>query len=108
MAGHRPIFFIVGSLSFATALLALYAGWTHLRTRPGGNRVKIVYETFCRKAARLGASRNASEGPVDLSARATRFLPNESDRILRIADTFIALRHATAPDPRTLEPFAKD
>ena len=108
MAGHGPIFFIVGSLSFATALLALYAGWTHLRTRPGGNRVKIVYETFCRKAARLGASRNPSEGPLDFSVRATRLLPNESERIRRIANTYIALRYAPAPDPMMLEQFAKE
>jgi protein-glutamine gamma-glutamyltransferase len=108
MAGHGPIFFIVGSLSFAAALLALYAGWTHLRTRPGGNRVKIVYETFCRKAARLGASRNPSEGPLDFSVRATRLLPNESERIRRIANTYIALRYAPAPDPMMLEQFAKE
>src|SRR6266478_10072245 len=81
IAGHGPIFFIVGSLAFATALLALYAGWTQLRTRPCGNRVKIVYETFCRKAARLGAPRDPSEGPLDFSLRAIRLLPNESERI---------------------------
>src|SRR5207253_7086852 len=108
IAGHGPIFFIVGSLAFATALLALYAGWTHLRTRPCGNRVKIVYETFCRKAARLGAPRNPSEGPLDFSLRATRLLPNESERIRRIANTYIALRYAPAPDPIMLEQFAKE
>ena len=67
-----------------------------------------MYETFCRKAARLGAPRNPSEGPLDFSLRATRLLPNESERIGRIANTYIALRYAPAPDPMMLEQFAKE
>jgi hypothetical protein len=67
-----------------------------------------MYETFCRKAARLGAARNPSEGPLDFSVRATRLLPNESERIRRIANTYIALRYAAAPDPMMLEQFAKE
>jgi len=106
---HRQIFLIVGTVVIAIALLlALYAAWTHLRTRPCGDRVKIMYESFCRKAARLGAPRNPSEGPFDFSRRATRLLPDESDRIRRIAKAYIALRYAPAPDPTTLEQFAEE
>jgi protein-glutamine gamma-glutamyltransferase len=108
IAGHGPLFFIVGTLAVAIALLALYAGWTHWRTRPCGNRVKIIYERFCRKAARLGAPRNPSEGPLDFSRRATRLLPNDSERIRRIANAYIALCYAPAPDPTVLEQFAKE
>ena len=108
IAGHGPIFFIVGTLSVAIALLALYAGWTHLRTRPRGDRVKIMYESFCRKAAKLGAPRNPSEGPLDFSRRATRLLPNESERIRRIAKAYVALRYAPEPDPMILEQFANE
>ncbi len=108
IAGHGPIFFVVGTLVIAIALLALYAGWTHLRTRPCGNRVKIMYESFCRKLAKLGAPRNPSEGPLDFSRRATRLLPNDSERIQRIAQAYIALRYAPAPDPSMLEQFAKE
>jgi len=108
IAGHGPIFFVVGTLGIAIALLALYAGWTHLRTRPCGNRVKIMYESFCRKLAKLGAPRNPSEGPLDFSRRATRLLPNASERIHRIAQAYIALRYAPAPDLSMLEQFAKE
>ncbi len=108
IAGHGPIFFIIGTLAVTIALLALYAGWTHLRTRPRGDRVKIVYESFCRKTAKLGAQRNPSEGPLDFSRRATRLLPTESDRIRRIAKAYIALRYAPAPDPNMLEQLAKE
>jgi transglutaminase-like putative cysteine protease len=108
IVGHGPIFFIVGTLAVAIALLALYAGWTHLRTRPRGDRVKIMYESFCRKAARLGAPRNPSEGPLDFSRRAKRLLPNDSERIHRIAKAYIVLRYAPAPDPSMFEQFAKE
>jgi protein-glutamine gamma-glutamyltransferase len=108
IAGHGPVFFIIGTLAVTIALLALYAGWTHLRTRPRGDRVKIAYESFCRKTAKLGAPRNPSEGPLDFSRRATRLLPTESDRIRRIAKAYIALRYAPAPDPTMLEQFAQE
>jgi protein-glutamine gamma-glutamyltransferase len=108
IAGHGPVFFIIGTLAVTIALLALYAGWTHLRTRPRGDRVKIAYESFCRKTGKLGAPRNPSEGPLDFSRRATRLLPTESDRIRRIAKAYIALRYAPAPDPTMLEQFAQE
>jgi hypothetical protein len=108
IAGHGPIFFIVGSLLVAIALLALYAAWTHLRTRPCGDQVKRVYESFCRKAAKLGAPRDPSEGPLDFSSRAMRLLPEESERIRSIAQTYITLRYAAAPDSTMLEQFAKE
>jgi transglutaminase-like putative cysteine protease len=108
IAGHGPIFFIVGVLAVAIALLVLYAGWTHLRTRPCGDRVKIMYESFCRKAAKLGAPRDPFEGPLDFSRRAIRLLPNDSERIRSIATAYIALRYAPAPDPSMLEQFAKE
>jgi transglutaminase-like putative cysteine protease len=108
MAGHGPIFLIVGIVVIAIALLTLYAGWTRWRTRPCGDRVKIMYESFCRKAAKLGAPRNPAEGPLDFSHRATCLLPNDSERIRSIAKAYIALRYASAPDPTTLEQFAKE
>jgi len=108
IAGQGPIFFIMGTLAVTIALLALYAGWTHLRTRPRGDRIKIVYESFCQKTAKLGAPRDPSEGPLDFSRRATGLLPTESDRIRRIAKAYIALRYAPAPDPTMLEQFAKE
>jgi hypothetical protein len=67
-----------------------------------------MYESFCRKAAKLGAPRNPAEGPLDFSRRATRLLPNDSERIRSIAKAYIALRYASVPDPTTLEQFAKE
>ena len=55
---------------------------------------RAFYARFCAKAARLGAPRDPTEGPVDFARRAGQFLPQESGthrnhfRLLR----WIALR----------------
>jgi hypothetical protein len=56
--------------------------------------VKALYERFCRKAARLGVRRNPWEGPSDFSRRAALLLPEQSERIRRISNIYIALRYA--------------
>jgi transglutaminase-like putative cysteine protease len=108
IADRGPISLIVGTLVAAVALLALYAGWMRLRTRPGGNRVKALYENFCRKAARLGAPREAWEGPLDFAERATQLLPNESERIRRISNAYIILRYSPEVARPLLDTFAKE
>src|SRR5207244_3242365 len=60
IAGHGPIFFIVGTLVIAIALLALYAGSTYLRSRPCRQRLTTLLLILSRNAARLGAPRNPS------------------------------------------------
>src|SRR5206468_3677188 len=99
LAGGETMSLIVGGLIIVFALLGIYAGWMRWRTRPGINRIKILYENFCRKAARLGAARNPWEGPLDFSARAERLLPNESERIRRISNDYIALRYSPEAAP---------
>ena len=103
-----PFSLLVPTLLIAAALLAIYAGWMRLRTRPGGDRVKALYERFCRKAARLGVRRDPWEGPSDFSARAARLLPEESERIRRIASSYIVLRYSPEVAPPVLGKFAKE
>jgi len=79
-----------------------------LRTRPRADRVKALYERFCRKAARLGVRRNPWEGPSDFSRRAAQLLPNESERIRQISNTYIALRYAPESAGVALDRFAKE
>jgi protein-glutamine gamma-glutamyltransferase len=103
-----PIFLLVEILLVSIALLAIYFAWMELRTRSRVDRVKALYEYFCRKIARLGVPRNPCEGPLDFAWRAAQSLPNESNRIRRIADTYILLRYAPQPAPGMLDRFAKD
>jgi protein-glutamine gamma-glutamyltransferase len=108
MANRGPLFLIVEILLVAIALLAIYFAWMQLRSRSRVDRVKALYEYFCRKTARLGVPREACEGPLDFARRAAKLLPNESNRIRHIADTYVQLRYARQPGPGMLDRFAKE
>src|SRR5215472_3904945 len=108
IASCGPVFVIVEILLVAIALLAIYFAWMQLRTRSRVDRVKALYEYFCRKTARVGVPRDPCEGPLDFARRAAQLLPNESSRIRQIADTYILLRYAPQPAPEMLDKFAKE
>jgi protein-glutamine gamma-glutamyltransferase len=108
IASRGPFFLAVAVLLVAIALLAIYFAWMQLRTRSRVDRVKALYEYFCRKSARLGVPRDSCEGPLDFARRAAHSLPNESNRIRQIADTYILLRYAPQPVPGMLDRFAKE
>ena len=108
IASGGTVFLIVEILLAAIALLAIYFAWMQLRTRSRVDRVKALYEYFCRKIARLGVARDPCEGPLDFARRAAQSLPNESNRIRQIADTYILLRYAPQPALGILDRFAKE
>src|SRR5207248_7356792 len=108
IASRGTVFLVVQILLVALALLAIYFAWMQLRTRSLVDRVKALYEYFCRKTARLGVSRDPCEGPLDFARRAAQSLPNESNRIRQIADRYILLRYAPEPAPGMLDKFAKE
>ena len=108
IASGGPVFLIVEILVVAIALLAIYFAWMQLRTRSRVDRVKALYEYFCRKTARLGVARGPCEGPLDFARRAVQSLPNEYKSIQQIADTYILLRYAPQPLPGMLDRFAKE
>jgi len=108
LANRGPFVLIIEILIVAIALLVIYFGWMQLRTRSGADQVKTLYERFCRKAARLGARRHPWEGPSDFSRRAALLLPDQSERIRQISNTYIALRYAPEPAGVALDGFAKE
>ncbi len=108
IASRGSVFLVVEILLVAIALLAIYFAWMQLRTRSRVDRVKALYEYFCRKIARLGVPRDPCEGPLDFARRAAQSLPNESNRIRQIADTYVLLRYAPQPAPGMLDRFAKE
>jgi hypothetical protein len=108
IASRGPVFLIVEILLVAIALLAIYFAWMQLRTRSRTDRVKALYEYFCRKTARLGVPRDPCEGPLDFAQRAAQSLPNESNRIRQIANTYILLRYAPQPASGMVDRFAKE
>jgi hypothetical protein len=108
LANRGPFVLIIEILIVAIALLVIYFGWMQLRTRSRADRVKALYERFCRKVARLGVQRDPWEGPSDFSRRAALLLPDESERIRQISNTYIALRYAPEPAAIALDRFAKE
>jgi hypothetical protein len=108
LANRGSFVLIIEILIVAVALLVIYFGWMQLRTRSRGDPVKALYERFCRKAARLGVQRDPWEGPSDFSSRAALSLPNESQRIREIYNTYVALRYASEPAVVALDKFAKE
>ena len=108
IASLGTAFLIVEILLAVIALLAIYFAWMQLRTRSRVDRVKALYGYFCRKTALLGVRRDPCEGPLDFARRAAQSLPNESNRIRQIADTYILLRYASQPSSGLLDRFARD
>src|SRR6266567_7801137 len=108
ISSSGPFLLITETLGIAAALLVIYAGWMQLRTRPRVDRVKALYERFCRKVARFGVRRNPWEGPSDFSRRAAKLLPDESERIQKISNTYIALRYSPKSPALVLNKFAKE
>jgi protein-glutamine gamma-glutamyltransferase len=108
LANRGPFLLIIEIAIVVVALLVIYFGWMRLRTRPRADRVKALYEHFCEKAARLGVRRDPWEGPSDFSERAAQLLPNESQRIRKISNTYIALRYAPESAGGVLDKLARD
>src|SRR6266540_2907890 len=108
IANRGPVLLIIEILGVAAGLLGIYACWMQLRTRSRADRVKALYERFCQKTACLGVRRNSWEGPSDFSRRSAQLLPNESQRIRQISNTYIALRYSQESATITLDKFAKE
>jgi len=108
IASHGTLFLVVEILLVAIALLAIYFALMQLRTRSRVDRVKSVYEYFCRRIAGFGVRRDPCEGPLDFARRAAQGLPNESNSIQQIANTYIVLRYAREPAPEMLARFKRE
>jgi protein-glutamine gamma-glutamyltransferase len=108
LAKRGPFVLMIEIVIAAVALLVIYFSWMQLRSRSPADRVKALYERFCRKAARRGVRRDPWEGPSDFSNRAALLLPDESERIQQISNTYIALRYAPEPAAIILDRFAKE
>jgi protein-glutamine gamma-glutamyltransferase len=103
-----PLPLIMQVLVIIAAVLIIYAGWMQLRTSPRADRIQALYERFCRKLARIGVSRDPWEGPVDFAERAAQSLPNASERVRQITETYVALRYAPRAAAISVDKFAKE
>ena len=108
LTNRGPLPLVMQVLLVIAAVLIIYAGWMQLRTRPRTDRIQELYKRFCQKLARIGVQRDPWEGPSDFATRAAQSLPNESERVRWITETYIALRYAPGPAAANLHEFAKE
>jgi protein-glutamine gamma-glutamyltransferase len=108
MSDANPFSLLMRTLIIAGGLLAIYGGWMRFRSRSRPDRIKALYQRFCRKAARLGAERQPWEGPLDFARRAADLVPDQSRRIRDISNTYIALRYSRESTPSLLDTFVKE
>ena len=104
----RPVSLLFLSAIIAAGFVVILATWMQMLARAHPDPVQSLYARFCAKAARLGAPRDPTEGPVDFARRAGQFLPQESERIATISDCYIGLRYGREMDSAMLHRFAQE
>jgi hypothetical protein len=104
----RPVSLLFLSAIIAAGFVVILATWLQFRARVQPDPVQGLYTKFCAKAARMGARRDPTEGPVDFASRVSRVLPQESERIATISDCYIGLRYARDSDASSLHALARE
>ena len=104
----RPVSLLFLSAIIAAGFVVILATWMQMLARARPDPVQSLYARFCAKAARLGAHRDPTEGPVDFARRAGQFLPQESERIATISDCYVGLRYGREMDSAMLHRFAHE
>jgi len=104
----RPVSLLFLSAIIAAGFVVILATWMQMLARAHPDPVQSLYARFCAKAARLGAPRDPTEGPVDFARRAGQFLPQESERIATISDCYVGLRYGREMDSAMLHRFAHE
>src|SRR5262249_13947910 len=104
----RPVSLLFLSAIIAAGFILLLATWMQFRTRVQPDPVQRLYPRFCAKAARMGARRDPTEGPVDFASRVSRVLPQESERIATISHCYVGLRYARDSDASSLHALARE
>jgi transglutaminase-like putative cysteine protease len=91
-------------LSIAAGGVLVLVAWALFR---GGRRetdeARRAWERFCRRLARRGLDRTASEGPEHFARRAGRRFPRDAEAIGEVARLYIAVRYAG--EPQKLDEF---
>jgi len=87
----RDLFLLMAiSVSLLLAALAYYL---RFRIRSNKDPLLQTYETFCKKLAGSGVTRQRSEGPASFAARASRLRQADRPHIGSITQLYIRLRY---------------
>jgi transglutaminase-like putative cysteine protease len=86
------VWVLIGS---STLLLAIYSWWVLRRPRESGDALDAAYGALCRKLARSGLTRVASEGPRSYADRLRGAAP-ELPALQNLIESYAGLRYAHA------------
>jgi protein-glutamine gamma-glutamyltransferase len=90
------VFLLTAGLALLMALIAVFV----LRSRPRRiDPASDAYALFCRKLAKIGFTRNPSEGPVDFAQRVSRIRADLSEEIESITKLYTVLRYTRVEAP---------
>jgi transglutaminase-like putative cysteine protease len=96
---------IIASMAVILVLaLVILRGVRHAATDPG----QRAYQRFCRRLARRGIVRAATEGPSDFAARAALTLPHAAHVIRDITARYVALRYGDQRSPGALRELKQE
>ena len=89
-------------------LITVTLGWLllHQKQKPT-DRVLRIYNRFCKKLAKCGLTRGASEGANDFAGRVKTKLPKQTADIDQITGLFVKLRYGRVSTPEELKQFDK-
>ena len=88
---------VMAMFAASGVVLAMLAVWLLRRRSKAVDATQRIYRRFCRKLARGGVTRGASEGPIDFAARAGSSLPAARAEVERITHMYVRLRYAGEP-----------
>lgn len=87
-----------------TAVLSWFLLYQKQKTT---DKAVLIYNRFCKKIAKRGLSRGASEGARDFAERIKIQLPEHSKDIDRITDVFISLRYGKQANPEDMKKLSR-
>jgi hypothetical protein len=88
---NRVIFFVWSALGVIIFIVCL-----HLILRKRARREDVTlkaWNRFCTELARVGISRDPTEGPMQFARRASKLRPKDERAIMKLANAFIQLRY---------------
>ena len=97
LQGATP-YIMVGILAAIVIMLLTAYALSGRRRVPGHDPVRRAYLDFCRKLARAGAVRAASEGALAFAERSASLLPQSANHIHEISNLYIRLRYGGLSD----------
>jgi transglutaminase-like putative cysteine protease len=97
---HNLRAILYAMLSLITFITAVLAWWLLKNNRKHTDKVVQVYEQFCQKLAKVQLQKRSNEGAQDFAARACLNLPEYTEQINAITETYLKLRYGKNPAPQ--------